>query len=46
MKFGQLKNITWEVLFFKNHAENETERLNPNLYLIFKKALYKVKPIG
>ena len=31
------------MLFFKNHAENESGRLNPNLFLFFLKALYKVK---
>ena len=30
-------------IFFKNHAENEAERLVPDLLLFFKKALYKVE---
>ena len=29
----------------KNHAENEAGRLVPDLFLFFKKALYKVKAI-
>ena len=45
MKFGQL--IKWSVrnIFCKNHAENETGRLVPDLFLL-KKALYKVKASG
>ena len=29
--------------FFKNNAENEAERLLPDLFLFFEKALYDVK---
>ena len=36
-KFG------WVILLFKNHAENEAERLVPDLFLFFKKALQEVK---
>ena len=36
----------WELLFFKNHAQNEAGRLVPDLFLSFKKALYEVKAIG
>ena len=40
MKFGQLKkNITRNVLFFKDHAENEARRLVPGLFWLFEKAL-------
>ena len=42
MKFGQLITYRWEVLFFKNHTENETGRLVPVLLLCFK-APCKVK---
>ena len=35
MKFGQLINITWKIFFFRNHAENETLRLVPDLFLFF-----------
>ena len=31
---------------FKNYAENGTERLDPDLFLFFKKALYEVKVSG
>ena len=31
MNFGQLINITWEIFFFKNHAENGTGKLVPEL---------------
>ena len=37
--------MTREILFFKNNAENETERLFPDL-LLFKKALYEVTASG
>ena len=31
---------------FQNHAENETRRLVSDLFLSFKKALYKIKTSG
>ena len=31
--------------FFKNHAKNEPGRLNLDVFLFFKKALYEVKAI-
>ena len=34
---------TRERFFFKNHAENETCRLVPDLFLFFAKAYYEVK---
>ena len=40
MKFGQL---TREVFFFKNHAENDAGRLVTDLFLHFKKPLYEAK---
>ena len=33
-------------IFLKNHAENETERIDPDLFLFFEKALYKIKASG
>ena len=42
MRFGQLIEYTREI-FFKNHAENETGRLVPELFLFFEKALHEVK---
>ena len=36
----------WQIFLFKNHAEYEAGRLIPDLFLIFKKALYEVKAIG
>ena len=33
-------------IFFKSYAENEAERLVPELFLFFKKALYEVKASG
>ena len=45
MKFGQLIEYVRNI-FFKNHAENEAGRLIPDLFLFFKKALYKVKAGG
>ena len=58
MKFGQLieynkRNIfhqkscrTKEIFSFKSHSKKETGRLVPDLFLLFKKALYKVKASG
>ena len=40
------KFITREIFFFKNHAQNETGRLVPDLFLFFKKALYEVNASG
>ena len=31
-------NITREILFFKNYAENEARRIIPDLFLFFEKA--------
>ena len=46
MRFGQVIDITIELFYFKNHAENEAGRLVPDLFLFFKKALYEVKASG
>ena len=46
MKFNKIWNMTSERSFFQNHAENETGRLVRDLFLLFKKALYKVKASG
>ena len=46
MKFGHLIDITREIFFLKNHAENEVGRLGADLFLFFKKALYQVKASG
>ena len=42
MKFGQLINITREIFFFKNHAENEMG----TSFCFFEKALIEVKASG
>ena len=39
MKFGQSIEYIKINFFLKNHAENETKRLVPDLLLFFKKAL-------
>ena len=36
MKFGDLREYKAKKFFFKNHAENEAERLVPDLLLFFK----------
>ena len=41
MKFGQSIEYKKRKVFFKNHAQNEAERLGPDLFLIFLKKLYK-----
>ena len=38
MKFGQLQNITREIFFFKNCAENEAGRLVLDHFLFFENA--------
>ena len=43
MKSVQLIKLCVKNIFFKSHAKNEVARLVPNLFLFFKKALYKVK---
>ena len=39
MKFGQSIEYSKEKFFFKNHAQKKAERLVPDLFLLFKKAL-------
>ena len=34
------------MFFIKIHAENKTEKLVPDLYLVFEKALYEGKASG
>ena len=43
MKFGQAIEYNKTIFFFKKHAENEAERLVPDLPLFFRKALYEVE---
>ena len=45
-KFGQPTEYNVRNIFFKNHVENELERLVPDLLLFFKKAVNKVKANG
>ena len=37
MKYGQSINIK-EIFYFQNYAENEADRLVPDLFLFFEKA--------
>ena len=46
MKLVNLKNITRESIFSRNHAENTAGRLVSDYFLFFKKALYEVKESG
>ena len=46
MKFGQLIEYKKSDIFFKNHKENEAGTPVTDLFLFFKKALYKVKASG
>ena len=39
-------NITRQIFFLKNHAENEAGRLVPDHFLFFKKALFEVNASG
>ena len=34
MKLGLLKNVIWEIYFFKNHAENDAGRLFPEIFFL------------
>ena len=43
MKFDPVPELSKEIFFFKNHAENEAGRLVYNLSLIFEKAFYELK---
>ena len=43
MKFDLVIEYNKGNIFFKKHAENETERLIPDLFFFFKKALDEVK---
>ena len=43
MEFVQLIKYSMKKFFLKKHAENEIGRLVPDLFLLFKKALYKGK---
>ena len=43
MRFGQLIESKERNIFFRNHAENEAEKLVPDLLLFFEKALYRIK---
>ena len=38
--------ISWEIIFFRDHVENEVWRLVSDLFYFFKKALYKVKKVS
>ena len=40
MEFGQLIEHRKRNIFFKSYAENETGKLVPDRFLVFKKALY------
>ena len=46
LSLASLQKVVREIPFFKNHAENEAERLIPDLFLSCKKALYEVKANG
>ena len=46
MKFGQLIEYNMKNFFFKNHTENDAERLVPDHFLFFKQALFEVKASG
>ena len=43
IKLGQLKFNNARHISLKNHLENEAGRLLPDLFLFFKKTLYKIK---
>ena len=45
-KYSQLIEYLKSNILLQNHAENEAWRLVPDLFLLFKKALYEVKASG
>ena len=45
MKLGQLMEYIREIFFFKNCAGNETGRLVPDLFSLFKNPQNKVKEV-
>ena len=46
MKFSQLIQSKLKIFFFKNHAENDSGRLVPDLFSFLEKALDEVKANG
>ena len=46
IKVGQLIKYSMKIFFFKDLAGNVIGRLVPDLFLVFKKVLYKVKVSG
>ena len=47
MKFAQIVEYNERyILFSKNHAEDDAGRLDTDLFLFFKRVLYKVKANG
>ena len=47
LKFGQVKEYNKRnIFFFNNHAENEAERLAPDLFLFFRKVLFEANASG
>ena len=46
IKFGQLVEYNKRNISQKNNAEREAERLVPDFFLYFKKALYELKASG
>ena len=45
MKFGQLIEYKKGFFFWKNYAENKTERLARDFFFVFKNSLYELKAI-
>ena len=45
MKSGQLTEHQKKNIFFKNHAENETERLVPDLFIFSEKLYLRLKQV-
>ena len=41
MKFGKPREYNKRTIFFKNHAQNEVERLVPDLFLLLEKTFLR-----
>ena len=46
MKYGQVINITKFFIFLQNFIENGAEKVFPDLFLFFKKAIYELSVSG
>ena len=46
VNFKEINGLIRNVNFFKHHAETKTDRLVPDLFFIFRNALFEIKSSG